>query len=196
MEDKKKSAAVTKGTASDQQTETNSRRRFVKASGIGVPAVLGATLLPSKWVSPVINSVVTPVHAQTSDNGMTDGTDGSATTTIAPTTVAPTTVPPTTVPPTTVPPTLSMEQQDLSDCIAGLDIQSTANQAQVLAISTCFIGQETLSDVILQPGANGFDEYFQLMNGQFGTDFAFGGESTASVPIAALESFLLGLLAP
>lgn len=79
--------------ASQKTEKSMSRRKAVRAIVIGGGVVTGAKGLPSEWAAPVVNSVILPSHAAT-----TDDTDSGAggNTTAAPTTVAPTTAAPTT----------------------------------------------------------------------------------------------------
>ena len=75
--------------SSEQKTAIEKRRNVLKGAiaGAGITAVL-----PEAWVNPVINTVVVPVHAQT-----------SSITTAPVTSVPVTTVPVTTVPVTSMP---------------------------------------------------------------------------------------------
>lgn len=50
-----------------------SRRKLLAAFGVGTVATL---TLPSKWKKPLVNAVVLPAHAQTSNMCMTDATIG------------------------------------------------------------------------------------------------------------------------
>ena len=47
--------------------ERGSRRCVLKGVVISGGAIIGMNSLPSKWVAPVIDAVILPVHAQTSD---------------------------------------------------------------------------------------------------------------------------------
>lgn len=86
--------------------ELDARRKAVRAIVLGGGAVVGAKSVPSEWAAPIVNSVVLPVHAATTDD--TDASSGGQTTaapTSAPTsapTAAPTSAP--TEAPTTCPP--------------------------------------------------------------------------------------------
>ncbi|MCI5164934.1 MAG: twin-arginine translocation signal domain-containing protein [Candidatus Electrothrix sp. GM3_4] len=42
------------------------RRKALKTLAVGVGALAGSTVLPEKWVTPIIQGIVLPVHAQTS----------------------------------------------------------------------------------------------------------------------------------
>ncbi|MEM7195581.1 MAG: hypothetical protein AAF402_11560 [Pseudomonadota bacterium] len=64
------------------------RRKTIKALGIG-SVVAGASQLPTQWTKPVVQSMVLPSHATTTDSGG----DGGAGTTNSPTTSSPTTTP-------------------------------------------------------------------------------------------------------
>lgn len=44
----------------------NSRRRLLKGIAVGGGAIAGLKALPEQWSRPVVNSVLLPVHAQTS----------------------------------------------------------------------------------------------------------------------------------
>lgn len=67
------------------------RRKAVRAIVLGGGAVTGAKSLPSEWSAPLVNSVVLPAHAETTDESGSSG-EGATTTTAAPTTtVTPTT---------------------------------------------------------------------------------------------------------
>ncbi len=62
------------------QTSDGSRRKLLKSLAAGSGAILAGTSLPDKWVSPVVDSVILPAHAQTSSAGEYFGTletDGS-----------------------------------------------------------------------------------------------------------------------
>jgi hypothetical protein len=48
------------------EKNTSSRRRLLKKLAIGGGVVTTASSLPEKWKKPVIESVITPAHAQTS----------------------------------------------------------------------------------------------------------------------------------
>lgn len=52
---------------SEQNSNNASRRRLLKAlATTGGAMATGSAVLPAKWVSPVVNSIMLPAHAQTS----------------------------------------------------------------------------------------------------------------------------------
>ncbi len=51
----------------------NSRRKLIKSAAIGTGALGAASVAPSNWVKPVINSVAIPAHAQTTDDSASGG---------------------------------------------------------------------------------------------------------------------------
>ena len=65
---------------SDKKTG-DSRRRLLKSIAAGSGAVVAGKSMPNSWSKPVIDSVVLPAHAET-----TDDTGSNPTTTVAPTT--------------------------------------------------------------------------------------------------------------
>ena len=66
------------------QENLNARRRQLVASiATGSGAVIAGKQLPESWSKPVVNSVLLPAHAETTDEVISD-----ATTTLAPTTTA------------------------------------------------------------------------------------------------------------
>lgn len=78
----------------------NSRRKILKQTLAG-GAVISAGVASSKWSKPVIDSVVLPAHAQTSEpgggsGGSTTASPGGGTTTATPTTTTTTGTPTTT----------------------------------------------------------------------------------------------------
>ncbi|MCI5210116.1 MAG: twin-arginine translocation signal domain-containing protein [Candidatus Electrothrix sp. ATG2] len=46
--------------------DSENRRKALKTLAIGAGALAGSTVLPERWVSPVIESIALPAHAQTS----------------------------------------------------------------------------------------------------------------------------------
>ncbi len=60
----------------------DSRRKLLKSIAAGSGAVVAGKSLPESWSKPVINSVVLPVHAETTDDNESGGPE--ATTTPAP----------------------------------------------------------------------------------------------------------------
>jgi len=48
------------------QTSDGSRRKILKSIAAGSGAIIAGKSLPDKWVSPVVDSVILPAHAQTS----------------------------------------------------------------------------------------------------------------------------------
>lgn len=70
-------------SANQAATDSSDRRAALKKLLIGAGVMTGAHVLPEEWTKPVINSIVVPVHAQT-----------SGPTTSGPTTSGPTTTPP------------------------------------------------------------------------------------------------------
>ena len=71
---------------------TAGRRKLLKTFTAGSGVVAAGSALPEAWVKPIVNQVVLPAHAQTTDDS--DASAGGVTTTAAPTTtqVAPTTL--------------------------------------------------------------------------------------------------------
>ncbi len=61
----------------------DSRRKLLKSIAAGSGAVVAGKSLPESWSKPVINSVMLPAHASTTDDSGTSG--GDTTTTAAPT---------------------------------------------------------------------------------------------------------------
>ncbi len=54
-----------------KERQARSRRDFVKKLAAGTAVAAGASqVLPKKWVKPVVDSVVLPVHAQSSQSGV------------------------------------------------------------------------------------------------------------------------------
>ncbi len=67
-----------------EKKSTDSRRKLLKSIAAGSGAVVAGKSLPESWAKPVINSVVLPAHAATTDDG--SGSEGGDQTTAAPTT--------------------------------------------------------------------------------------------------------------
>lgn len=53
-------------SATPGNTDSSDRRAALKKLLIGAGVVTGAHVLPEEWTKPVVNSIVVPVHAQTS----------------------------------------------------------------------------------------------------------------------------------
>ncbi len=68
-----------------KEKTTDSRRKLLKSLAVGSGAVVAGKSLPESWSKPVINSVVLPAHAETTDGS---GSSGGDQTTAAPTTTA------------------------------------------------------------------------------------------------------------
>jgi hypothetical protein len=86
------------------------RRRLLKQAMAG--GIVGAALLPERWLRPVVDSVIVPAHAQTSPGrtSTTTAGPGTSTTTTPPpplTTTTTTPPPPLTTTTTTPPPPLT-----------------------------------------------------------------------------------------
>ncbi len=97
--------SISKNTNPEPEQELlNTRRKALGKILVAGGVIAGAHLIPSKWASPVVNSIIVPAHAQTS----------GPVTTPAPGTPAPTTPAPTTTPtPTTTPrPTTTRRPDD------------------------------------------------------------------------------------
>jgi len=77
---------------------SKTRRGALKTAGTSAFAAVAATQLPGKWKQPVINTVILPAHALTSE---VEGEGGELTTTPAATTPAATTTQATTTQATT-----------------------------------------------------------------------------------------------
>ena len=97
MADRKEDSSKTQQVTGAEHKE--SRRKALKSTLIG-GAVISASVAPDKWKKPVLDSVVLPAHAAT-----TDDTDSGApgNTTAAPTAAPTTPEPTTTVDVTTTP---------------------------------------------------------------------------------------------
>lgn len=76
----------------NEKKVTVSRRNILKTFSAGSGVVAAGSVLPEAWVKPIVNQVVLPAHAQTTDDS--DASAGGVTTTAAPTTTqaAPTTL--------------------------------------------------------------------------------------------------------
>ena len=74
-----------------QSEKLKTRRKAVRAIVLGGGAVTGAKGLPSEWSAPLINSVVLPAHAATTDDSGSSGDDVTTTPEATTTPVATTT---------------------------------------------------------------------------------------------------------
>jgi hypothetical protein len=50
----------------DNKPDSGDRRKTLKTLAVGVGALAGSTVMPDKWITPVIKGFVLPAHAQTS----------------------------------------------------------------------------------------------------------------------------------
>ena len=48
---------------SNNQPKSPLRRKTIKTLAVGVGALAGSTVLPEKWVTPIIQGIVLPAHA-------------------------------------------------------------------------------------------------------------------------------------
>ncbi len=136
---------------------SNSRRHAL----IGIVSVLGSTsVLPQKWVKPVINTVILPAHAQTSaTTTMTPTTTVTPTTTTSPTT---TTATPTT---TAAPEPVVAVLNGVVDGPAGTTFTADASAStgpMGAMLSYTFSGSGNCT-LVSQSGAMA-----EIMRGQFG----------------------------
>ena len=61
-------------------TSIESRRRLLKSITIGTSTVFAGNALPNKWTKPLVDSVVLPIHAQTTGCPACTGPETSVTT--------------------------------------------------------------------------------------------------------------------
>ena len=90
----------TKKQPSDKNIQSAKRRGALKSIGGSAAAIAAAQNLPDTWKKPLVDSIVLPAHAETTDDSDSSGPEIPVTT-LAPTTLAPTTLAPTTMRPTT-----------------------------------------------------------------------------------------------
>ncbi|XCN73193.1 MAG: hypothetical protein Q3M24_00060 [Candidatus Electrothrix aestuarii] len=62
---------MTKQKDVNNQPKSPLRRKTIKTLAVGVGALAGSTVLPDKWVTPIIQGIALPAHAQTSAPGVT-----------------------------------------------------------------------------------------------------------------------------
>ncbi len=77
-----------------QEITSQSKRKILTSIGVS-SGILGASALSQQWTKPIVNSIILPAHAQTTDMMGTDPMDGTDPMT-DPTTPVPTTAAPTT----------------------------------------------------------------------------------------------------
>jgi len=79
-----------------KKLESKTRRGALKSASTSAFVAVAATQIPGQWKKPVVDSIIIPAHAVTTDiaGGGGDLTTTAVTPTVAPTTVAPTTVAP------------------------------------------------------------------------------------------------------
>lgn len=62
-----KSITQTESAHELRSAQPQVRRKLLKNLAIGSGAIIGAALAPEKWTAPIVNAVVLPAHAETSD---------------------------------------------------------------------------------------------------------------------------------
>lgn len=78
----------TKKQATDKNIQSAKRRGALKSLGGSAAAIVAAQNLPDSWKKPLVDSIVLPTHAETTDGSDSDPGE-TPTTTVAATTTTP-----------------------------------------------------------------------------------------------------------
>ena len=149
---------------------TVDRRRVLKKAMAG--GIVGAAILPERWVRPVVEWVIVPAHAQTSPPPRTTtATPPPPTTTATPTTPPPTT----TATPTTPPPTTTATPSDVRlkrgmRCVARLENGIGLYRYRYLWSDVEYVGvlAQEVADVVADAVVRGNDGYLRVRYEQLG----------------------------